>query len=448
MEAINLKEAVMQSFTSIGPMLDFIALFSIIAVYSGSMLPFVVIFSFLLSYFTLYTVYSFSKAYVTNGGYYSYAGNGLGRGVGFLVLILYIGYSVMTVPNISIFISGFLYSIMALSGFHGVYIEYIFLFIFTATVYFVVSRGLKTSIKYTLVAGFLEIAFVIIMSILFIIFRSPDFSFSEIKFSLNPFFFGVIFGILAFSGGGSSIFLSEETSRAEINTPRSLLISFTISGLIMVFSAFALLMFAGYHGLSLYESNSFYITDLVKTKLGIPFLIVFSLFGLMSAFNLSVSYLNAFVHMMPKFYGDFNIKKNFNKNNFMAGLFIFSIMISLITVHYAGFFNSFVIIAGIVSFLYIIIHIISNLSLIRIFKKQKFFLPFLSSIILLMAFILSFYGNTGYFATINYLLISYICAAILFVIYMKKKKKKFYNEIRFEYSGTDDNAFENARDSK
>ena len=448
MEAINLKEAVMQSFTSIGPMLDFIALFSIIAVYSGPMLPFVVIFSFLLSYFTLYTVYSFSRAYVTNGGYYSYAGNGLGRGVGFLVLILYIGYSVMTVPNISIFISGFLYSIMALSGFHGVYIEYIFLFIFTATVYFVVSRGLKTSIKYTLVAGFLEIAFVILMSILFIIFRSPDFSFSGIKFSLNPFFFGVIFGILAFSGGGSSIFLSEETSRAEINTPRSLLISFTISGLIMVFSAFALLMFAGYHGLSLYESNSFYITDLVKTKLGIPFLIVFSLFGLMSAFNLSVSYLNAFVHMMPKFYDDFKIKKNFNKNNFMAGLFIFSIMISLITIHYAGFFNSFVIIAGIISFLYIIIHIISNLSLIRIFKKQKFFLPFLSSIILSIAFILSFYGNTGYFAIINYLLISYICAAILFVIYMKKKKKKFYNEIRFEYSGNDDNTFENAGDSK
>jgi amino acid transporter len=448
MEAINLKEAVMQSFTSIGPMLDFIALFSIIAVYSGPMLPFVVIFSFLLSYFTLYTVYSFSRAYITNGGYYSYAGNGLGRGVGFLVLVLYIGYSVMTVPNISIFISGFLYSIMALSGFHGAYMEYIFLFIFTAAVYFVVSRGLKTSIRYTLVAGFLEIAFVILMSILFIIFRSPDFSFSDIKFSLNPFFFGVIFGILAFSGGGSSIFLSEETSKAKINTPRSLLISFTISGLIMVFSAFALLMFAGYHGLSLYESNSFYITDLVKTKLGIPFLIVFSLFGLMSAFNLSVSYLNAFVHMMPKFYGDFNIKKDFNKNNFMVGLFIFSIMISLITIHYAGFFNSFVIIAGIISFLYIIIHIISNLSLIRIFKKQKFFLPFLSSIILSIAFILSFYGNTGYFAIINYLLIGYVSMAILFVVYMKKIKRKFYNEIRFEYSGTDENLFENAGDSK
>ncbi len=434
MEFINLREAVMQSFTSIGPMLDFIALFSIIALYSGSMLPFVVIFSFLLSYFTLYTIYSFSRAYVTNGGYYSYAGKGLGKGAGFLVLILYIGYSVLTVPNISIFISGFLYSILELFGFHGPYIEYAFLLVFTATVYLVVSRGLKTSIRYTLVAGFLEIIFVISMSIVFIIFRSPGFSFSGIRFSLNPFFFGVIFGILAFSGGGSSIFLSEETSMANINTPKSLLISFTISGIIMVFSAFALLIFAGYRGLALYESNSFYITELVKTRLGVPFLIIFSVFGLMSAFNLSVSYLNAFVHMIPKFYKDFNIKKNFRKNKFMSGLFTFSILISLITIHYVGFFNAFVIIAGIISFIYIIIHIISNASLIRIFGKQKYFIPFISSLILSIAFILSFYGNTGYFAIINYLLSGYVSFSIILVIFIKKAKREFYNDIRFEHS--------------
>ncbi|WP_298276161.1 APC family permease [Ferroplasma sp.] len=448
MDTVNLREAVMQSFTSIGPMLDFIALFSIIALYSGSMLPFVVIFSFLLSYFTLYTIYSFASVYVTNGGYYSYAGNGLGKGVGFLVLILYIGYSVLTVPNISIFISGFLYSIMGIFGFHGPYMEYAFLLAFTAAVYLVVSRGLRASIRYTLIAGFLEIAFVISMSIIFIIFRSPGFSFSGIKFSFNPFFFGVIFGILAFSGGGSSIFLSEETSRAHMNTPKSLLISFTISGLIMVFSAFALLIFAGYQGLSLYESNSFYITELVRSRLGVPFLAVFSIFGLISAFNLSVSYLNAFVHMMPKFYNDFNINKNFSRNKFMAALFTFSIIISLIAIHYAGFFNSFVIIAGLISFMYIIIHIISNISLIRIFRKQKFFIPLISSLILSIAFILSFYGNTGYFAVINYLLIAYIMFSIIFVIYIKKAKHGFYNNIKFEYSDSLNTSAVNHNDLK
>jgi amino acid transporter len=434
MEYVSLKGAVMQSFTSIGPMLDFIALFSIIALYSGSMLPFVVIFSFLLSYFTLYTIYSLSKIYVTNGGYYSYVGNILGKGFGFFILLLYVAYSVLTVPNISLFISGFLYSILQLFGFHDVYIEYIFLTVFIAAVYLVVSRGLKTSIGYTLVAGFLEIIFVISMSIIFILFRSPGFSFSGISFSFNPFFFGVIFGILAFSGGGSSIFLSEQTSTAHTNTPKSLLLSFTISGLIMVFSAFSLLVFAGYGGISAYEHNSFYITELVRTKLGTPFLVLFSFFGIMGAFNLSVSYLNAFIHMMPKFYLDFNIRHKFNKNRFMAMLFSFSLAISLISAHYAGFFTSFVIIAGIISFIYIIIHILSNISLIMLFKRKKFILPFASSIILTIAFVLSLSGNTGYFMVINYFLIGYVAFSIIIIFLIKKARPEFYRKIRFEYS--------------
>ncbi|WP_337860978.1 APC family permease [Ferroplasma sp.] len=423
----------MQSFTSIGPMLDFIALFSIIAAYSGSMLPFVIMFSFLLSYFTLYTLYSFSKMYITNGGYYSYVGNALGKASGFFVLLLYIIYSILTVPNISLFISGFLYSILQLFGFNNTFSKYIFLIVFIAAVYFVVSRGLKASIRYTLIAGFLEIIFIIFMSIIFIIFRSPDFSFSGIKFSFNPFFFGVIFGILAFSGGGSSIFLSEQTFGAHKNTPKSLLISFSISGLMMVFSAFALLIFAGFTGLAAYETNSFYITELVNTKLGTPFLIIFSFFGILSAFNLSVSYLNAFIHMLPKFYLDFNIRKKFNRSKFLSALFAVSIAIGIFSGYYAGFFNSFVIIAGIISFIYIIIHVISNISLMKLFKRKKLLVPALSSIILTIAFLLSLYGNNGYFAIINYLLLALIIISIIIVLIVKRNYPIFYSKIKFEY---------------
>jgi len=433
MKSVNLRGAVMQSFTSIGPMLDFIALFSIISAYSGSMLPFVVIFSFLLSYFTLYTIYSLSRIYVTNGGYYSYVGNALGRGAGFFVLLLYIIYSVLTVPNISLFISGFSYSILELAGFTAPVLKYVLLLIFIGTVYYVVSRGLKVSITYTLIAGFLEIAFIILMSIIFIIYRSPGFSFSGINFSFNPFFFGVIFGILAFSGGGSSIFISEQTASSHINTPKSLFLSFTISGIIMAVSAFALLMFAGFAGLRAYESNSFYITELVQARLGTPFLILFSFFGIMSAFNLSVSYLNAFVHMVPKFYHDFNLKGEFNRNKLIAILSVTSAGIAIFSGYYGGFFNSFVIIAGIISFVYIIIHIISNISLIKIFRRKKFFMPVLSSIILTIAFILSFSGNTGYYAVINYFLIGFIMISAFIVILVRKIIPRFYMAIRFEY---------------
>ncbi len=432
MSEIGLKEAVMQSFTSIGPMLDFIALFSVIALYSGSLLPFVIIFAFLLSYFTLYTIYKLSKIYITNGGYYSYVGNILGKGSGFFVFLLYIMYSILTVPNIAIFISGFVYSIFQLFGTYSKILEYIFIPIFTAAVYLVVSRGLKTSIKYTLIAGFLEIAFLICMSIVFIINRSPDFSFSGIKFSFNPFFFGVIFGILAFSGGGSSIFLSENTDNAARSTPRSLVISFTISGIIMSISAFALIIFAGFNGLAKYESNSFFITELVYSRFGLPFLLLFAFFGIFSAFNLSVSYLNALIHMIPRFKKDFNINTKLTKKMFMFYIFIASITISIISAHFIGFFNSFIVIAGIISFIYIIIHIISNFSLIKLMHGKYPVIPALSTFVLIIAFVLSFLGNAGYFVVINYFVIVYVCISIIIIYATKNRSNDFYSKIKFE----------------
>ncbi|MEM0139437.1 MAG: APC family permease [Ferroplasma sp.] len=434
MENVGLKEAVMQSFTSIGPMLDFIALFSVIALYSGSLLPFVIIFSFLLSYFTLYTIYELSKIYVTNGGYYSYVGNILGKSGGFFIFLLYMLYSLLTVPNISIFISGFIYSIMNLFGTYSPVLEYLFIPLFIALVYLVVSRGLKTSMGYTLIAGFLEIIFIIAMSIIFILNRSPTFSFGSIRFSFSPFFFGVIFGLLAFSGGGSSIFISENTENAHRSTPKSLLISFTISGIIMSVSAFALLLFAGNAGISSYEANSFYITELVYSRFGLIFLIFFAFFGVFSAFNLSVSYLNAFMHMIPKFRKDFNISGKFNRNYFMGMIFAFSIALSIICAYYIGFFNAFIAIAGVISFVYIIIHIISNFSLIKLKNGSNISMPIISTGVLAIAFVLSFLGNSGYFVTINYFLIFYIIISIIIIYYFKTRYTVFYNSIKFDYS--------------
>jgi len=153
----------------------------------------------------------------------------------------------------------------------------------------------------------------------------------------------------------------------------------------------------------------------------------------MSGFNLSVSYLNAFIHMVPKFYQDFNIRAKFNQRKFMEILFAISVGISIFSGYSAGFFNSFVIIAGIISFVYIIIHIVSNISLIKLFKRKKFFIPALSSIILIIAFLLSFSGNTGYFVIVNYSLIGFLLISLLIVLLVRKANPRFYKAIQFEY---------------
>ncbi|WP_175266722.1 amino acid permease [Acidiplasma cupricumulans] len=126
----------------------------------------------------------------------------------------------------------------------------------------------KKSIKYTFIAGILEISFIILLSIIFILTGRNSIGDYKINFHLNQFFFGIIFGILAFSGGGSSIFLSEKTNNARRNTPKSLFISFTISGIIMTISAFSLLYAIGNHGILEYSINSFYIVSFIKERYG------------------------------------------------------------------------------------------------------------------------------------------------------------------------------------
>ncbi len=433
MKEISLKHAVMQSFTSIGPMLDFIALFSVIAVYSGILLPLVIIFSFLLSYFTLYSIYGLSKIFITNGGYYSYVGNLLGKDAGIFIFLLFLGYSLLTVPNIADFISAFLSSILNLSGVTKTIAQYLIIILFIGLVYLTVAGGLKISIKYTLIAGLLEIIFILFLSTIFFIYRNPDFSISMIKFKFNPFFFGIIFGILAFSGGGSSIFLSEKTNVSPRNTPKSLLISFTISGIIMSISAFALVFFIGYKGLLNYEVNPLYIISIISDKFGYIFMIIFSLFGIFSGFNLSVSYLNAFMNMIPRFHSDFNFGYKLNIRKLMVLLFILSLAISISSTYLIGAFTAFVIIAGVISFLYIIIHIFANISLIKYHMGRKFLVPALSSLFLSIAFIFSFISNSGYFVVINYILASYVIISIILVVYIKTLKNKFYSKIRFDH---------------
>ncbi|WP_287954685.1 amino acid permease [Acidiplasma sp.] len=429
---INLPEAVMQSFTSIGPMLEFIALFSVIAVYSGTLLPFVILFSFLLSYFTLYTVYSLSGLFITNGGYYSYVGHILGKDWGIFIFLIYFGYSVLTVPNIANFISGFASNILSIYNFNNNHFIYILILIFILLVYITVGSGIKKSIKYTFIAGILEISFIILLSIIFILTGRNSIGDYKINFHLNQFFFGIIFGILAFSGGGSSIFLSEKTNNARRNTPKSLFISFTISGIIMTISAFSLLYAIGNHGILEYSINSFYIVSFIKERYGPIFLMIFSFFGILSGFNLSVSYLNAFVHMFPRFQSDFGFNKYMGEKKLLFIMFIITSVISISTTYIAGPFTSFVIIAGVISFFYIIIHIISNISLYKA-RRKNMIIPMISSILLTIAFIISFISNTGFFIVINYAVLVYLLISVISIIYIKRMKNTIYKKIKFEH---------------
>ena len=105
---LGIMAPLMQSFTSIGPMLDIVALFSVISIFSGVYLPVVVFVAFLVGFSTLNTTYLLSRSYISNGGYYSYVGKTLGKTPGIFVGFLYLCYAILVLPDISLFLEGLL----------------------------------------------------------------------------------------------------------------------------------------------------------------------------------------------------------------------------------------------------------------------------------------------------------------------------------------------------
>ncbi len=60
-------------------------------------------------------------------------------------------------------------------------------------------------------------------------------------------------------------------------------------------------------------------------------------------------------------------------------------------------------------------------------------IPMISSILLTIAFIISFISNTGFFIVINYAVLVYLLISVISIIYIKRMKNTIYKKIKFEH---------------
>ena len=79
---ISNRHIIFQSFSSIGPMLDFVALLPVMGIFAGIYLPEATIVAFLISVVTLIPVIGFSSRIFSNQGYVSYVSESLGKYMG------------------------------------------------------------------------------------------------------------------------------------------------------------------------------------------------------------------------------------------------------------------------------------------------------------------------------------------------------------------------------
>lgn len=435
---IGLGHSVMQSFTSIGPMLDLIAVFPLIALFAGNGLPYAVIISFLISFTTINTTYQLSRRYSTNGGYYSYTGKVLGKLPGLFIALNYLAYSVVVLIAIGSFGGYFIYT--ALNDFDnatGMIVTMIFSLLFISIVFGIVLLGLRKSLRFTLIAGTAEAAFILLISFFMIL---KQFSQSSVIFPTfipnGNFFTGVIFGILAFSGSGSSIFLSEDSRDPKRTPATGLALSFLIAGLVMIIASFAVVSFLG-NGLASYVANPAALLLYVQQKFGFVMLLPAVVFLVLSAMNLSVSYLNALLRSLRKMFSDHIFRWSGPEKGgmrFLAVLLTVLLTTGILSVIY-GSYVSFVYMSSLAGLFFITVHSFSNAALIRQKGSILFamILPVASLIFLVTVFIVSVSGFLSQFPDIVYMYIL-ILFFIVLALFQARSSKQFYNAIEFNVS--------------
>ena len=106
-------------------------------------------------------------------------------------------------------------------------------------------------------------------------------------------FSGVVFGILAFAGMESPLYLSEDTRKRSSTVPRAMIFSYAITGILLIVSAFSIMAYLGKAGLAAYTSNPFYVNSSIRSSFGMAAYTMFAILAILSSMNLCVAYSNA-----------------------------------------------------------------------------------------------------------------------------------------------------------
>ena len=364
----SFRQLTFQSFGSVGPALNFVALLPLIAYFSGTMMTLVVVIAFLISFISFMPIIFFSSRISDGSGYSAYAMYSLGLRVAIFTGLVYIMYSFLVIPNIIMFSSFFVQSFII--SVNKIFLDLIFAAILLLLLAFPLLKRRNLAISVITAIGMIEILGILVLSIAMIIMRSHS-AVSTVSTSVfsGNFWEGVLIGVLMFSGSGSGIFLFNRSGVPSSRLNRTLIVSYIITGIIMIFAAYALTVFLG-SNINSYSLNPVILLKILGSDMGsiVPLLLLALL--LLSSYNLMLSYSHALMNMYENFQGRILSKIKYVKSGkFITILLAVDVSIILISRSTIGFYNAFVVIAEVVSLSYVIVHLIVGISL---FNSSKF----------------------------------------------------------------------------
>jgi amino acid transporter len=242
--AVGLWEGVFQSFSFVGPAGDVAILLVGTAAFALGATPLAVLIAWIIYGIWMVVPTEFSTEIVNAGSYYAYSARGLKGGGGVLAVWYWMGEN-LTGPAFAVLgLSSFVYLLSStLSGSGWLWAP-----IAVATLLFGVVLsylGIKPSLVYTMWAGFLEVAFLLVTAIVIVVMvghgnSGAPFTLHPLHGDLHPLFLGVIFSVLDFTGLGTATTIAEETKDSKRLIRKAIIVAWVLAGLALVLPSYAL----------------------------------------------------------------------------------------------------------------------------------------------------------------------------------------------------------------
>jgi amino acid transporter len=259
--ALGLGALVYQGITHISPATSVIFLLPLIALKAGPVMDISMVLSMIACFFIASTVAEFSRFMPSSGGYYSFVTRGLGDRAGFIATVSYLAYDCLgaaaTLGFIGYIAGQFLIAEVNVHIAWWILALVAFLLVFVLT-----YRGVRLSLRTTIILGSLEMLVMIALAVNFLVHPGPHSSFvAPLKISLAPHGFrgviaGMVFSILALSGFEAPAPLAQEANRPARFIRRAVLTSLLVVGIFYIFEAYASAIGWGTGAMAAFASNA------------------------------------------------------------------------------------------------------------------------------------------------------------------------------------------------
>ncbi|MGC8617917.1 MAG: APC family permease [Thermoplasmata archaeon] len=294
-----------QGISGIAPLVAMTSVLTASALYAGGSVTLSYIMGLFVVFLIVNTIFQYSTRTASAGGYYTFIAKSLGPKFGFVAGWVYIIYGMGVLINEPIF-----YGLMiqlALPYFFAIplpsYFWLIIVAVFLLVELLITVLGIKVSLKYTLTSSLIELALIVIFSIVVIVKVGPQNSYLPLTPSLSPtgwsgIFYGMFFSMLAFAGYDTTVNIAEEAKLPQKAIGKAVITQVLLTGFVFILMAYATTIGWGMHSMDTFASS---ITNgisipgvlLVNKYLGIVAVIAMLILVGNSTISSSTSFLNA-----------------------------------------------------------------------------------------------------------------------------------------------------------